>query len=164
MNRAIIIIIVFLLIVSFTGNQLPQAQTAQKFKVAVLVDCENDNVKSLMESYIKGELRSLGDVQIVGNNFENALWQYMILLHATEPSYESGRKVGLLVVSYDFFEIVPYWHFNELRKDYYKQFPAIYIPMSGTASYPIDNLDQLCKGIIANFDTINLQRVRDFRN
>lgn len=116
MNRVTIIIIAFLLSISFTGNQPPQAQTAQKFKVAVLVDCENDNVKSLMESYIKGELRSLGDVQIVGNSFENALWQYMISLHATEPSYESGRKAGLLVVSYDFFEIVPYWHFNELKK------------------------------------------------
>ena len=164
MNRATIIIIAFLLSISFTGNQPPQAQTAQKFKVAVYVVCDNAIAKRLMESYIKRELRSLGDVQVVGNSWENPLWEYMISLHASEIKYKSGQSTELLAICYKEYDIVPYTRFNGLWLHRYKQFPAIHIPTGGIAYYPIDKLDEFCKGTVAEFDTEKLQRDRDFRN
>ena len=37
----------------------------RKIPVSVAISCDDDTTKSLIESYIKRELRSLGDVSIV---------------------------------------------------------------------------------------------------
>ena len=100
-----------------------------------------------MESYIKRELRSLGDVQIVGNTLEAPPWRYMISITGLEQTYESGRKTGSFLFSYAFFEIIPYFFFIEPLQDQYKQYPAFRLPLIGIASYPVDDLErfqQIC--------------------
>ena len=150
--------------ICFTGKQTTHAQLPQKFKVAVLVDCDNANAKTLMESYIKRELRSLGDVQLVANEWENALWNNRINVLATESKYEDGRSTGSLALTYSVYEIVSHTYFNAHSQERYKKFPVIYIPTGTMISYwPIDDLDTFCKTIVAKFDTRYLQHVRDLR-
>lgn len=164
MKRTILILIVLLSSISFTQNPPTQAQNqALRFKVAVLVSCENESAKSLMESYIKRELRSLGDVQIVGNHLKNPLWEHLIDIHGLEMKYKSGAKTGSLAICTQFFSIVPHTHFHELWQEHYKEFPAVTVPLSTTSYHPVDRLDSFSKSAVAYFDTNKLQLLRDLR-
>ena len=54
-------------ILTFTGKPIQSQITPEIFKVAVEIRSGNENHKSVMLSYIKRELRSLHDVEIVDN-------------------------------------------------------------------------------------------------
>ena len=139
-------------------SQTPQAWP--KFKVAVDVDCDNQVHQSQVEGAIKRELRSFGDVQIVGNDLRNGLWDYMISVHlfTIKDSYGNFMFYATSIKLYrkvPIEYIVPHW------QEHHRKFPAVYIPVSYTGNAGINKLEDLGKTTAANFDKEYLQPVRD---
>ena len=135
-----------------------------RFRVALSVRCGNNHLaESLMESYIKRELRSLGDVEIVGSDTEYPLWSKLINIHAMEIHYRSGKSAEILAICTNFYNRIDPAHFAVI-KDFYKRFPSIGIPSGSIAVHSIDDLESYCKGIVADFDKNQLQHHRDFRS
>ena len=61
--------ILFLLFaVSFTGQPTQSQVASKKFNVTVNVRCKDETTKILIESYIKLELRNLGDALVDSQN------------------------------------------------------------------------------------------------
>ena len=134
-----------------------------KFKVAVDVECkENQAHQSQAEGAIKRELRSLGDVQIVGSDIRNALWEYRLNLHLIrlENSY---RNINSYAYSLSFYAKVPIEHFDPHWQEYYREFPVVYIPTLYTGEIGINTLESLGKIAANNFDKTYLQPQRDTR-
>ena len=132
---------------SFTFTGQPSfAQKSSKFKVHVGVSSEDEHTKSLIQSWIKRDLRSLGDVVIVG--FDDSQWVLAIV--AVETTYQAtGRKSGGIAIGSMF-----------LRKAgisnglYY--YPDLLVSTDDTK-----DLEQLCKGIVADLDTRRLEPIRE---
>lgn len=83
MNNRFLIGILILLVLLSCGILFKADSQAQpeppRFKVAVRVnDLVNIVHKADVESAIKRKLRSLDDVQIVGNSIKDSLWDYLI--------------------------------------------------------------------------------------
>ena len=70
--------------------RVPEPKAKPKFRVEVLAN--DDELNSQAASYIKRELRSLGDVEIV---YKGADWQLRVL--AMENKLKNGRKTGYTV-------------------------------------------------------------------
>ena len=129
--------------VAFTGEP-PHAQVPHKFKVYVNVNCDDENTKSLIQSYIKRELRSLGDVIII--SFDDA--RYILTIIAVEPTYKAtGRKTSGIAISSTFLRKTP-------SDDFYYPYLMLYTD-------DIKELEGLCKSIVADIDTSNLEPVRE---
>ena len=144
-------------------SQIPQAWP--KLKVGVHVQCSNNqNVQSLIESHIKSELRSLGDVEIVGNNRKNPLWKFLIDIHAIEREYKSGEGIGFIFACTKFFEKVSILEFKEHWQPRRREFPGVFFPSGSIAYHPIDDLVSYCKATVADFEKDSLQPFRDRRH
>ena len=133
-----------------------------KFRVAVNVECDNPAHQSQVEGTIKRELRSFGDVEIVGNHRRNGLWEYMISVVLLGIKDSNGNII-MYATSTNFFEKVPIRHFDPAWQAYYREIPAIYIPLGSTGRYGIYKLESLGKGTAAYFDKMQLQSMRDAR-
>ena len=132
---------------SFTFTGQPSfAQKTSKFKVHVVVSIDNKDTKSLIQSWTKRELRSLGDVVIVG--FDDA--KYILSIVAIEKkSQATGRKTGGIVMGCMFLtESLD----NRL---------LYYYPDWGVRTDQTANLEQMCKGIVADLDTRHLEPIRE---
>ena len=141
-NLFLLVSLMLFLSVTFTGEPT-RAQKTHNFKVHVSVTCEDEHTKSLIQSYIKRELRSLGDVLIVGNND-----QYILNIVAVEPTYEAtGRKIGGIAIGSVFFR-------KTLSGDY--SYPDLRVCGDDTK-----DLEGICKSIVANIDTRHLEPVRE---
>lgn len=145
-------------------------QTApEKFKVAVIVSKSNDDteseksLKNLMRSYIKRELRSLQDVEIVDHVLDRATVQYVITIEMLEPKRTDGSKSGLLAISDNFLKRIPPSRFNNLWHEYYTKNPAFEYPLGGVRTLGRTRIDEACKNIVADFDTEYLEPERLFR-
>ena len=135
-----------------------------KFKVAVSVACdENQAHQTLLEAAIKRELRSFGDVEIVGNDRSNGLWEYMIYVHLFGIDSLDG-KIRRYAVSTKYFQKVPIERFHPAWQVFHRENPAVLIPSSYTGTVGIDKLEQVGKFTAADFDKKYLQGVRDFRS
>ena len=141
-------------------SQIPQAWPT--FKVAVNVQCDNQVHQSQVEGAIKRELRSFGDVQIVGNDLRNGLWEYMISVHLFGFKDAYGR-INVYATSTEFYKKVPIEHFDSFWEAHYREYPAIYIPDGATGTYGINRLESMGKITAANFDKKYLQHIRDWR-
>ena len=157
-----------LLIISVFCLQGSQSQVAvqaasEKFKVAVIVSKSNDDteseksLKNLMRSYIKRELRSLGDVEIVDHVLDRATLQYYISIAMLE------RDTGLVALSYMYSKRIPPNRFKDVWRDHYTEFPAFELPGGGVVTGSRNHLDQECKSIVADFDTKFLEPERLFK-
>ena len=92
------IVIVFTL--SITGH--PQEKLTYRFQVYVSVTSNDDeSLKPLIESYIKRELRSLQDVNIV---YTPNLGHHEILVVVSEGKTKSGHKAGGIALAINFQE------------------------------------------------------------
>lgn len=77
--------------ICFTGEPVAVDIENTKFNVHVNVSCDDDTTKAVIESSIKRELRSLGDIELVGE--KDATW--ILSLVAIAHTYESsGNKTG----------------------------------------------------------------------
>ncbi len=190
MRNLLCIFIVLLCTITFTGQsadtpQKPgvdelfikaekwEKQQQPKFKVEVLVTCEDENTKAFIESHIKRELRSLQDVEIVA-----ILGKYQLSIIAIEFKYEaSGRKSGEIALGSQFLR-----RYNPSREimNLSGAYPAgtkeskVLLDTSiklltwtyDTAKHRLDvgnrtNLDGICKSIVVQFDTRMLEPDRN---
>lgn len=142
-NICFLIMLGFFLTFTFTG-QLTDAQRPHRFKVQVNVTCSDENTGTLIQSYIKRELRSLGDVAIV--SFDNAT--YILTIVALAETYKSGEKTGGLSLACVFLKK----HVNEPDLYYY--------PLIAAFSSNVKEVDLSCRDIVADFDTKYLEPVR----
>ena len=101
----------------------------------------------MIQSYFKRELRSLGDVVIVGSKDA----QHILSIVATEPTYrDTGRKVGNIAIALMFLTKTPTGHY--------------YSPDLAIFTGGIKDLDGLCKSIVAAVDTRNFEPIRELFN
>jgi hypothetical protein len=157
---ALILLVLFSCGILFKADsQIQPAPT--KFKVAVKVSCEDNQAhQSQLEGTIKRELRSFGDVQIVGNNISNGLWEYLINvdLYGIKNNYGNIHHYAISTELYrkiPIKDIVPHW------QEFYRKYPAVYLPTSYTGFVGIEKIEEMGKSIAANFDNKSLQHIRD---
>ena len=146
-------------------NEALELLKPSKFKVQVSIICEDKNTKTLVESYVKRELRDLRDVDIVSLKPDR---QLTIML--AEPTFETtGVKMGHVIAAVNYLTLV-YWEnifdttkYTNTQKHFLKTTSAAY------CHYPPDlllytdnrnNLRDLCQKIIVDFDTRILEKQR----
>ena len=88
-------LVIAIFMVVFIG----QAADKPRYEVNVHVQCKDENRKAFIESHIKRELRSLGDVDV-----DSMFGLLKIRIIALEPGCPTGRKTGEIIVSHLFLE------------------------------------------------------------
>ena len=134
------IVIVFTL--SIAGH--PQEKLTYRFQVYVETKAD-ENLKSLIESYIKRELRSLQDVDIV---YTRDGMPYEIVVVAMEMETVSGRKTGGIAFAVNFQK--------QLKSSLYS-LPYLMVQTGNKTE-----LDGMCKKLVAKFDTDYLEQRRQY--
>lgn len=113
-----------------------------QFKVFVEINCKDIQTKTLIESWIKRELRRLPDVSVI-HNAKNA--NSAIKLAALEVPFGEIKKFSL---GYSFFHI---FHYNNNNNISLCSVPSLSVAAGTTSRH----LEGVCKEIVADFD-INL--------
>lgn len=139
-----LVCILTLFSVCFTGRSRVDAQGIKNFNIFVDVGCKNKSTKTLIESWIKRELRSLPDVNVVHNaiNANSA-----IKLAALETPFGEIKRISL---GYTFFHI-----FRNNNISWCSE-PSISV-VAGTTSL---HLEEICKRIVATIDIDHLEQLR----
>ena len=156
-----------------TDKRVVNPITDMRFKVHVSVS--SDNQKAFIESHIKRELRALHDVEIV--SWDTA--EYFLTMVALEGEYTSGRKTGGISIAYcwyernpvpkDFRNPKPPFNFpdhksaNAINKNFWDRHDkhnSFTEPRLGIRHAPTDELDDVCKRIVAIFDQAALEGTR----
>lgn len=137
------------------------------------ISCENSFLKDEMESYIKRELRSLGDVEIVDNPY----YQFYLSLIVVEGKNKTGAKTGY--IHYASLELMsvdssPLWQLIFKSSLSPKEKGSLFakISRSWTSDYafhfvintPSKEVKQSSEKIVAHFDTQMLEPQRKKRN
>lgn len=159
-----------LLTISVCCLQGSQSQVVpKKFKVAVFAGGFNDDndsekrLNNLISSYTKRELRSLGDVEIVDPlTLQVRTLQYAITIMAMEVKID-GSKTGLVAIAHRLSERVPPSRFNDRWREYYTKFPAFKLSQVSVSTIGRARIDEVCKEIVADFDTELLEPERLLR-
>ena len=178
MRKFTAITLVLLCTITFTGqsdelDDLLKDVVPTKLSVEVRVVSDDENTKPLIESYLKRELRSLQDVEIVdtGNRF-------LIVIVAFEPEYKvSGNKTGYMAAAYRFSRTAHPDNYPHLRDYYFKNFEKIpqeveddlwrlrtfseSIYTMGVRFFDTDGLKRECEELVAKFDTKVLELERN---
>ena len=168
--KKILIPFILIVICCFSGqptsSQVGTVTVDDKFKVAVDVTVDNEDrhkiSKAAIESYIKRELRSLKDVRVVANEYPGT-WKYEISLQMMPAKRKDGTDTASVIYSYMYHEKVDLDHFKDHWRPFHKKFPAFCYPRGALGIHPDDELDKLCKEIVAEFDTKYLEPVRESR-
>ncbi len=153
-----LISILFLLI----SSQLYAADPLS-FRVGFVVEAE-DSIKGRIESYISRELRSLGDVIQSKENYDYFL-SIIALKLRTESGYDTGVALSITIVSK--FENKHMSFILEDLKDEDKSIAMeftsnlYYYPYHWLQKGSNEDLQSMCKDIVADFDIKFLQSYRD---
>ncbi len=118
-----------------------------KFKVSVVVTCSNKQVKSYIESYVKRELRSLHDVDVVSLQSNPPLEIHIVAIEGTYK--ETNRKTNGIAFAGNFLQR------SSLDWSTYL-LPQLYVLIGDTR-----DLEELCKDIVVSFDTKTLEPIRE---
>ena len=157
------LILLFLLTCGILIKADSQGQLAPpKFKIAVSVSCKNEAHQAQVEGAIKRELRSFGDVQIVGSDFRHALWEFRIDIHLMGIKNSYGN-INKYAISESYYVKVPIEHITPDWQGYYREYPAICLLSTFTGYVGVQKLDQISKTTPASFDKTYLQPARDSR-
>jgi hypothetical protein len=116
-----------------------------------------DSIRGAVSSYVNRELRSLTDVEIVENDPEWITYNLAMELK-TVDGYKSGVAISTVIVSAVDNQLLSGWFQPEFKDIGLKV-------TSGLAGYPdqwlsvgsADDLQKLCKDIVADFDTKHLE-------
>ena len=151
MNRiakyAMLIILALIFSLLFTGDPLSHAQVPNKIKVHVNINADDEKTETLIQSWVKREIRKLSDVIIVGKDDADCILRIVAVV---EKNKVTGRKTGGIAIGYLFlvrFERNPP--------------PNLYLdPTLGVISVGEFNLEHSCKLIVADFDHSPLEPYR----
>ena len=154
--RTMLICLFLLMSVSFTGAQ---NNSQSKFIVRCVVNANEEGIKSEVASYLKRELRSLGDVVITEDVWN---YDYKLGVIILQPKYKSsGTKAEQISCAYlgikrfqvsDLTIKLPKEHFDtvfDLTWQLYS-YPELFILEVGRER---TELKLLCQEIVAEFDT-----------
>lgn len=186
-NTAIYVMLVLLYTITFSGQsaETPENQKPQ-FRVHVSVTCADATTKSMIESHIKRELRSLGDVELV--NKDDATWKIVLIaiplksnrnkigvtsitvMRLYKHTAESSIKMALLEYM-DTYEtsLSPESKLTRMNKmeeiaEKWGSFPTYNDPNLELILNIKDNdLPNTCKEIVAKFDVEELERSRELQ-
>lgn len=185
-----IICLLVVISVYFTGEptyapqDVPDRIPDRKFEVRVNVTCSDDITRTLIESYIKRELRSLGDVEIVDKEDPERILTLVAIAHTST----SGNKTGdtsIAVMRTSKFSYLPdilnalmdyrqtfekdlpagehgsrSHKMGEIAEDHDSS-PAYYYPdLSLVVNIKNEDLQNTCKEIVAKFDVKDLEPIR----
>lgn len=143
------------------------------FHVVVLCVGDDDSPKNLVKSYVKRELRALGDVTLISRDLAIARADtvYFISIIVLELRNKAGVKTGVFAMSYCFYERFEFLKdmkltaLNEgdraglriLGNKYCYSEPSDYLQVGGTK----EHLETCCKGLVADFDVKQLEPIRE---
>ena len=163
--RALLVFLFMMMSVILTGGQQSE-KMPDKFRVYVGVSGKNLSLTTEAESYLKRELRSLGDVEVKDLGIYEL---HVIFLESTYKS--SGTKTGEIDCTclglkrfnpFDLAAKLPREHFDTVfdatSNLYY--FPEMYFISTNKKR---TELKQLCQEIVAGFDTELLEPDRSKR-
>lgn len=174
--------------VCFTGEPVAVDIENTKFNVHVNVSCDDDTTKAMIESSIKRELRSLGDIELV--EAVDATW--ILNLAVIAHTYEStGNKTGKtsiaimrlfkntaeadIMVAFLNYQTVfekdlsaedglsRYPKMQEIAKEH-GSFPTYNYPvLSLIVNIDRNDLSNTCREIVAEFDVKDIEPSRERR-
>lgn len=166
------LLLVMFCVVCFQGHT--QQVVPDTFNVFVHVNCENKVTQTLVESYMKRELRNLGDVRI---NSPNTLKTHTLYPVVIENQRLGTGKDGTMAMATTFTESCYPYHilnanlsqqqYNNIANDLidrnafpltYEQYKQVFLTTG-----PTSKLAKYCKDTVAAFDGIVLQKVREKR-
>ena len=163
--RSLLMFLFMMMSVVLTGAQQGE-KMPDKFRVSVEVDGKNLSLTTEAESYLKRELRSLGDVEVKDLGIYEL---HVIFLESTYKS--SGTKTGKINCTYlglkrfnpfDLADKLPREHFDTVfdatSNLYY--FPEKWMLRTNEER---TELKQVCQQIVAEFDTRLLEPDRQKR-
>ncbi len=107
-----------------------------KFKVCVPMTESDSDVEKRLKSFVKRELRALGDVEIV--SFIDDDWDFLLQHFVMELERKDGTKTGWLSIAASISKVVPTYHFK--KYDYPASFKPVYPPRIGSAYWEADKL------------------------
>ena len=168
--------ILFLLFaVCFTGQPIQSQVASKKFNVTVNVRCKDETTKILIESYIKRELRNLGDALV---DSQNSLVTHSLYLIAIEQQYVTGVKNGQIEIASTYCESFSPYHAIAINSNLSHEEGIQATGLIAKAGFPlsfdiyrqgflstgaIKDLPILCRDIVAAFDTTVLEKIRGKR-
>lgn len=149
-----------------TGTEQPKEPP--KFSARVKVSVGGDEeIRNSVTSYIKRELRSLGDVEIVDEN-EQWLLSILAMYAKVKPS---GKKTGLILSVVvlqkkepEFFEFLIGGDDDLKKKRTAQHLASYYCHFDGhsVATWPLDSMKEGCADIVTDFDVKSLEPMRKF--
>lgn len=165
MMRGFRSIIIFFAIIAFSVEAYSADTSTMNFIARVKVTvAASDNVMDTVSSYMKRELLSLNDVELVDDNPE---WEINVM--ALELRTVGGYKVGVAVSTV----IISHYN-NQLLADFFQQkfkdtglemTSQLYLHPEHRLNIGLpDDLNKICRDIVGDFDTKYLEESRkDFR-
>ena len=181
-----IICLLVMISVYFTGEPTyaPQDIPDRKFEVLVNVTCSDDITRTLIESYIKRELRSLGDVEIVDKEDPERILTLVAIAHTSTSGNKTGdTSIAVMRASKSTYRfnildaLIDYQQtfekdlsdaernsrfrkMVEIAKEHDSS-PAYYYPdLSLVVNIKDKDLQNTCKKIVAKFDVKDLEPIR----
>lgn len=148
-DTTLLVSLLLIMSIRFTGQPPRAAQAPEKIKVFLQVDCKDEDTKTLMQRWLKRDLRRFGDVVIVAFNDAS----YILKIVAVESEYKEGGKTGNIAVGVNFLQVCPTAH----------PVSCFFDPKLLVFSYGREALEKMCQDIVAEFDTQTLQPARHAR-
>lgn len=150
--------VIVILLISCSLQLTLASDTQHRFRVFVDVGGDDEQSVNTIETYLKRELRLLGDVDIVGRDDD---WEYIIQVFCMALVRKDGIKTGNFAVAA--------YTANRLGKWAYSV-PSVYefhqsiLPRQLIAGYyPMrETLPQFCIEAVGFFDKNHLQSARSF--
>jgi hypothetical protein len=167
--KRLLVVSILVFLVGFTGSAY--APDEFKFKVHIQIECgENNNLKTTMSSYIKRELRSLQDVEIIVKP-EDA--SFILNVIAIEMQNKSGQKTGAISISFNFLHKYPTsilravlskedWRLLSDPVSIWKLPPLYFEPTLGVIGGNTADIDEICKDIVVKLDVDQFEPQREY--
>ncbi len=161
--------------------EIPELQ----LDVHVKISCDDNTTKSLMESYIKRELRSLRDVELVDKKDATWILSLVVIPHTSKTTGNKTGRTSIAIMRLyqftydssiylgisDFVEVYGKDMIKDFGKDYYSKITEIandrarpvynYPDLALIVNIEDNDLHNTCKEIVAEFDVEDLEPSRE---
>ena len=161
-------------VVFFTGQPIQSQVEPEKFHFYVEVSCPNETTKNEIESYVKRELRKLGDVEINRGSF----YTHSLYIKAIYTGFFTGDiSISFILIEMVEIEQILSDYVGFLSEKEFKRIEELLHP-NGLRPLPVpmykgselvahnlktQELSDVCKNIIVTFDVNYLEPIREKR-
>ncbi len=123
--------------------------TPFKFKVCVLTREDDSNLEKRLQTFIKRELRALGDVDVVSVKDR---WKFLLQFDILEIELKNGNKTGWLSIAYSRSMAIEKEMSGSDQNFGYAT--HLYFPYISAAHWSVDKLHEYAIETVGNFDDI----------